>query len=111
MKRAFVSLPDGVWNIIRQDLKGVLGDGDSEVIRNIVISYLSDKGYFINKKGLNALPDIEDKIDVLDHLTSSVIDLLEEKKIITLREVDKRMQNLIANEGAVSPDDPSKNNN
>jgi hypothetical protein len=34
MRRALVSLPDGVWTIIDTDLKGQIGDGDSEVIRN-----------------------------------------------------------------------------
>ena len=45
-----VSLPDGVWNIIDNDLKGQIGDGDSEVIRNLVISYLTEKGYLLKGK-------------------------------------------------------------
>ena len=50
MRRALVSLPDGVWNIIDTDLKGQIGDGDSEVIRNLVISYLTEKGYLLKGK-------------------------------------------------------------
>ncbi len=38
MRMALVSLPDGVWNVIDNDLKGQIGDGDSEVIRNLVIA-------------------------------------------------------------------------
>ncbi len=50
-RRALVSLPDGVWKIIDNELKGQIGDGDSEVIRNIVIAYLTEKGYLL--KGIN----------------------------------------------------------
>lgn len=45
MKKVLVSLPDGVFNLIR-DLKGELGESDSEVVRNIVVAYLSEQGYF-----------------------------------------------------------------
>jgi metal-responsive CopG/Arc/MetJ family transcriptional regulator len=44
MKRALVSLPDKVMTKIDQ-LKGQLGEGRSDTIRAIVISYLSEKGY------------------------------------------------------------------
>ena len=43
-RRALFSLPDGVWKIIDNELKSQIGDGDSEVIRNIVIAYLTEKG-------------------------------------------------------------------
>jgi metal-responsive CopG/Arc/MetJ family transcriptional regulator len=38
-RRTLVSLPDGVWKIIDNELKCQNCDGDSEVIRNIVINY------------------------------------------------------------------------
>ena len=50
MKRILVSLPDGVWKIIEKKLKGKLGDKESELVRNIVISYLSEKKYFESKE-------------------------------------------------------------
>ncbi len=50
MRRALVSLPNGVWEVIDKELKGKLGDGDSEVIRNIVISHLMEKGYLLPEK-------------------------------------------------------------
>ena len=50
MKRALVSLPDGVWEIIEKDLKGKMGEGHSDIIRSIIISYLSEKGY-MDKEG------------------------------------------------------------
>lgn len=45
MKRTLVSLPDGVFKVVR-DLQNEMGESDSEVIRNIVIAYLSEQGFF-----------------------------------------------------------------
>ena len=45
MKRILVSIPDGTWKIIEKDLIGKIGEKESEVIRNIVLAYLSEKGY------------------------------------------------------------------
>ncbi len=45
MRKILVSLPDGVFNVVRE-LKGELGESDSEVVRNIVVAYLSEQGYF-----------------------------------------------------------------
>ncbi len=45
MKKILVSLPDGVFKTVR-DLKGEMGESDSEVVRNIVVAYLSEQGYF-----------------------------------------------------------------
>jgi metal-responsive CopG/Arc/MetJ family transcriptional regulator len=48
MKKVLVSLPEGIFNQVR-NLKGTLSESDSEVIRTMVISFLSEKGY-LNKK-------------------------------------------------------------
>ena len=48
MKRILVSIPDGTWKIIEKDLIGKIGEKESEVIRNIVLAYLSEKGYLKN---------------------------------------------------------------
>jgi metal-responsive CopG/Arc/MetJ family transcriptional regulator len=45
MKKVLVSLPDGVLDLVKE-LKGKFGESDSEVVRTIVISFLSEKGYF-----------------------------------------------------------------
>ncbi|MCS4538395.1 MAG: hypothetical protein HYY67_06015 [Thaumarchaeota archaeon] len=45
MKKALVALPDQVWDIIDTELKGKMGGGYSDIIRTIVISYLSEQGY------------------------------------------------------------------
>lgn len=49
MKKVLVSLPEGIYTLIH-DLKGKIGESDSEVIRTMVISFLSEKGY-LSKKG------------------------------------------------------------
>lgn len=49
MKKVLVSLPEGIFRIIR-DLKGKIGESDSEVVRNIVIAYLSEQGYLAKEK-------------------------------------------------------------
>jgi len=49
MKKVLVSLPEGIFNLIRQ-LKGKLGESDSEVVRTMVISFLSEKGYLTKKE-------------------------------------------------------------
>ncbi len=50
-KKVQVTFSDGQWKIIEK-LKGTIGDSDSEVIRNIVIAYLSEKSY-IKEEALN----------------------------------------------------------
>jgi hypothetical protein len=49
MKKILVSLPEGIFTIVRE-LKGQLGDSDSEVVRTMVISFLSEKGYLKKKE-------------------------------------------------------------
>ncbi|MDA4128649.1 MAG: hypothetical protein OK422_04260 [Thaumarchaeota archaeon] len=53
MKKALVALPDQTWDIIDRDLKGKLGTGHSDIIRFIVLTYLSEKGY-MDKGGKHA---------------------------------------------------------
>ena len=48
MKKILVSLPEGIHSLVRE-LKGKLGESDSEVIRTMVISFLSDKGYLAKR--------------------------------------------------------------
>jgi metal-responsive CopG/Arc/MetJ family transcriptional regulator len=49
MKKVLVSLPEGIFNQVRE-LRGKLGESDSEVIRTMVISFLSEKGYFAKRE-------------------------------------------------------------
>ena len=53
MKKALVALPDQAWDIIDHELNGKLGTGHSDIIRTIVLAYLSEKGY-LSKGGSDA---------------------------------------------------------
>ena len=43
-KRILVSIPHRMWGIIEKNYKGKLGNNDSEVIRNILMLFLEEKG-------------------------------------------------------------------
>ena len=43
-KKVQVTFSDGLWKVVEK-LRGTMGDSDSEIVRNIVISYLSEKSY------------------------------------------------------------------
>lgn len=93
MRRALVSLPDGVWNVIDNDLKGQIGDGDSEVIRNVVITYLTEKGYLLKgKQNLLSTDQIASELDIHDNMITALTELLEEKGQINHEEWEKRIQ-------------------
>ncbi len=94
MRRALVSLPDGVWNIIDKDLKGQIGDGDSEVIRNLVIAYLTEKGYLLKGNKGEQIPNeqIVSELDIHDTMITALTEILEEKGQITQEEWEKRIQ-------------------
>jgi metal-responsive CopG/Arc/MetJ family transcriptional regulator len=49
MKRILLSLPDEIKKTV-DSLKGIFGESESEVVRTIVIAFLSEKGY-LQKKG------------------------------------------------------------
>lgn len=95
MRRALVSLPDGVWNIIDNDLKGQIGDGDSEVIRNLVISYLTEKGYLLKGKkteGDTSTEQIASELDIHDTMITALTEILEEKGQLTQEEWEMRIK-------------------
>jgi metal-responsive CopG/Arc/MetJ family transcriptional regulator len=49
MKKILVSLPEGIFRLV-EDLKGKIGESDSEIVRTMVISFLSDKGYLSKRE-------------------------------------------------------------
>jgi len=61
MKKILVSVPQGVYKHI-QSLKGQFGDSDSAVVRNIVISYLSEQGYFSKYGIIRSSPSFKSNI-------------------------------------------------
>lgn len=95
MRRALVTLPDGVWRVV-DELKGTLGDGDSEVVRNIVISHLSEKGILIpqyNVKGI--VGELKDEISTQDVMITSLVELLEESGVVKYADWENRIRRAI----------------
>lgn len=45
MEKILVALPKEIVNLIDNELKGKLGEGRSDIIRTITMSWLSEKGY------------------------------------------------------------------
>ncbi len=83
MRRALVSLPDGVWKIIDRDLKGRIGDGDSEVIRNLVVAHLTEKGYLLPAKGQRSqVGQMAEEIEMLGTMINSLVEVLDGKGLI-----------------------------
>jgi hypothetical protein len=90
-RRALVSFPDGVGKIIDNEIKGQIGDGDSEVIRNIVIAYLIEKGYLL--KGNKQQNDqLAAEVDIHDIMITSLAGILEERGQLNHEEWEKNIQ-------------------
>lgn len=100
-RRALVTLPDGVWAVIDSELKGKLGDGDSEVIRNLIIAYLTEKGYLLQSKGGEGpknqviIEQIAGEIDMHDNMITALAEMLEENGHIKYDEWERRVKKKI----------------
>lgn len=92
-RRALVSLPEGVWEVIDKQLKGKIGNGDSEVIRNIVLSYLMERGYLLKPKEKPASIDqIAGELDIHDSMITSLVEVLERKGVLTQEEWEQNIK-------------------
>jgi metal-responsive CopG/Arc/MetJ family transcriptional regulator len=87
MKRTLVSLPDELFDLMKTKLKGKFGENDSEIIRSIVIAYLSQQGYLKNQE----LPSEEELMTQHD-IIGAMVDTLEEKGIITGNDIDNKVR-------------------
>jgi metal-responsive CopG/Arc/MetJ family transcriptional regulator len=89
-RRALVTLPEGIWQVIDTELKGKIGDGDSEVIRNVVTSYLTERGYLLKPRHEKASTnEIASELDIHDSMITALAELLEKKGVITQNEWEK----------------------
>lgn len=96
-RRALVSLPEGVWKVIDTELKGKIGNGDSEVIRNMVLSYLTERGYLLKpKREQVSTNQIAGELDVHDSMITSLAEILEKKGVITQDEWERQIKRKIA---------------
>jgi hypothetical protein len=94
MRRALVSLPDGAWDII-DTLKPQLGNGDSEIVRNIVLAYFIEKGYLLKSKGKKESvgnEQIASELDIHDAMISTLAEMLEEKGQLDYQAWERRVQ-------------------
>ncbi len=98
MKKALVALPDQIWDIIDSELKGKMGEGHSDIVRAIVLSYLSEKGYWTKAEKLRAKKESsrtakkDEDSDVLDTMITSLAKLLEEKGYINQEEWEQKIK-------------------
>jgi len=53
-KKIQVTFSDGQWRLLNK-FKGTIGESDSEIVRNIVISYLSEKSYIKAEVTMNSM--------------------------------------------------------
>lgn len=84
MKRALVSLPDELFDLMRTKLKGKFGQNDSEIIRSIVIAYLSQQGYLTN--------DEPEESGIQEEMIGAVVDVLEEKGVASGKDIDAKVR-------------------
>ena len=52
MRKVLVALPEEIVNLLDRELLGKLGEGYSDTLRTIIMSWLSEKGY-LTKGGKN----------------------------------------------------------
>ena len=58
-----MSLPDAVWEVIDKEFRGKLGDADSEILRNMMVAYLSSNGYLFRAGAGDQLTGLKESLD------------------------------------------------
>jgi hypothetical protein len=85
-RRAFVTLPQGVWDAI-DNMKGTLGDGDSEVIRNLLIAELTERGIILPSRPVRAsLDPVVGRYTELEQKFRRLLEQLEKKGVFGAEE-------------------------
>ncbi len=70
---------------------------DSEVIRNVVLSYLTERGYILKPKKENVSTDqIAGELDVHDSMITSLVEVLEEKGQLKYSEWENKLKKKIS---------------
>ncbi len=88
-----ISHPKDVLDTINKDLE-LLGNTESERIQNIVISSIFLNSYKTNSDK-HTCPDYNNDLHVLEYMIDSIVELLEDKKIISSKEWRERVQQII----------------
>ena len=50
MRKVLVALPDEIVKLVDTELRGKLGEGRSDTLRAIILSWLSEKGYLAKRR-------------------------------------------------------------
>ena len=83
--------------MIDHQLKGKIGNGDSEVIRNIVLAYLIERDYLLKPKKENVVSteEIAGELDIHDSMITALVEKLEQKGILTQDEWETQIKKQI----------------
>jgi hypothetical protein len=84
----YVSLPDEVYGIIKEMYEGKLGESESEVIRNMVIAFLSQRGDFVTEDSIQT----KDRLALLETYFEALIETLEDKGNFRVSDLDAKMK-------------------
>ncbi|MDA4116264.1 MAG: hypothetical protein OK442_06895 [Thaumarchaeota archaeon] len=100
-RRALVTLPEGIWEVIDKELKGKIGDGDSEVIRAVVTAYLTEKGYLLKPQpaapqNTVVIEQIAGEIDMHDNMITALAEMLEESGNLKYDEWERRVKKKVS---------------
>jgi len=85
MKKVLVALPDGIVNLLDNELTGKLGEGRSDTLRTIIMNWSGEK----------AKKEIQEELDLLSTMLKSLVDLLEKKGVLTHVKWEKQIKQKI----------------
>ena len=97
MTRMMVSLLDKAVNAVRNELKGKLRKGDLEVIRQIVISYLTEKDCLVTPR-VKEMDKLRETVKIMSDVVKAMVELLIAKGMITREEFGKALKERLPNE-------------
>lgn len=89
--KKLVTFPDGVWKTIEKELMPQMGDGESEVIRGIVIAYLEGKGYLVKSKDNDTVKELASH----EIMIASLVQELSAKGIISFSSWEENVKRQI----------------
>lgn len=83
-------------HLTNKELVGKLGEGYSDTLRTIIMNWSSEKGY-LNKGGKSekTRQELAEEVELLDTMLTSLVELLEEKGVLTQEEWEKRIKERI----------------
>ncbi len=96
MRKVLVALPDETIALLDKALVGKLGEGHSDTLRTIILNWLTEQGYMSKdgkaKKSKAVTRDLAEEIDLHDTMITSLVELLEQRNIVTQQEWAKRIK-------------------